>query len=209
MLNIAGPEYDFGSVVFVVLQECEHRRRGLEDDQLDWGLTEVARKKLAEIKAAYDEFGGSAVYWKDLEHEVLETEMPQYIHAAREMNRLERNAFNVWRGGDPLARFFFALAGLVIGSIIIELPFIPIFEVMFAFALAGAGFVYPDIKRFTHEHRHARALNRLIAEAAAYQSNARLHYMTSKEIHDSFTLGAGPTDETTTTTTEVERMKDE
>ena len=35
MLNIAGPEYDFGSVVFVVLEECEHRRRGFDDDELD------------------------------------------------------------------------------------------------------------------------------------------------------------------------------
>ena len=29
MLNLAGREYDFGPVLFAVLQECEHRRRSL------------------------------------------------------------------------------------------------------------------------------------------------------------------------------------
>ncbi|HEX8170886.1 MAG TPA: hypothetical protein VF824_10140 [Thermoanaerobaculia bacterium] len=190
VLNIAGPEYDFGSVVFVVLEECEHRRRGFDDDELEAQLLNVARGKLAKIKAAYDEFGGAASYWKSLETEVLETAMPQYIDHARSMNALERNAYGVWRGGDPLARFVFALIGLVIGSIIIALPFIAIFEAMFAFALAAAGFLYPEINRYTHERRHARTLNRLVADAAAYQRNAKLHYMTTTEIRESFAIGA-------------------
>ena len=59
MLNIAGPEYDFGNVVFAVLQECEHRRRGFDDAELDAQLIATARAKLRKIKAAYDEFGGS------------------------------------------------------------------------------------------------------------------------------------------------------
>ena len=108
MLNIAGPEYDFGSVVFVVLQECEHRRRGFDDDEAEEQLLRVARGKLAKIRQAYDEFGGAPAYWKVLETEVLETAMPQYIDAAREMTALERSNFGVWRGGfRPLT---FALA---------------------------------------------------------------------------------------------------
>jgi hypothetical protein len=188
MLNIAGPEYDFGSIVFVVLEECEHRRRGFDDEELEEQLLATARAKLAKIKAAYDEFGGSPAYWQSLEKEVLETAMPQYVDAAREMNALERSKFGVWRGGDPAARFAFALGGLVLGSIIIELPFIPIFEAMFAFGLTGLGFVYPDLKRYTHERRHMKVLNRLVTDAAAYQQNARLHYMTTTDIRESFTL---------------------
>ena len=82
VLNIAGPEYDFGSVVFVVLQECEHRRRGFESDELEFRMMKTAKEKLAQIKKAYDEFGGSPSYWKTLETEVLSTAMPQYIDAA-------------------------------------------------------------------------------------------------------------------------------
>jgi hypothetical protein len=193
MLNIAGPEYDFGNVVFVVLEECEHRRRGLDDDEADDALMRVARGKLAKIRQAYDEFGGAPAYWKVLETEVLETAMPQYIAAAREMTALERSNFGIWRGGDPAARFTFALAGLLLGSILIALPFVKIVEAMFAFALAFLGFIYPELKRYTHERRHFRMLNRLVTEAARYQQNAKLHYMTTSEIRDSFTIEGGTT----------------
>jgi hypothetical protein len=190
VLNIAGPEYDFGSIVFVVLEECEHRRRGFERDELEFRLTEIAKEKLKKIKAAYDEFGGSAAYWSSLEKEVLQTALPQYIDAAEEMNALERRKFDIWRGGDPAARFTFALIGLIIGSILIALPFVPIFEAMFAFALAAGGFLYPEIKRYTHERRHYRVLNRLVGEAQQYQQNAKLHYMTTTDIRESFSIGA-------------------
>lgn len=201
MLNIAGPEYDFGNVVYVTLQECEHRRRGFEDDELDDALMDVARAKLAKIKQAYDEFGGSPGYWADLENEVLQTAMPQYLAAAREMNAQERSSFGVWRGGDPLARFVFALTGIVISLFLLAVPFLRTFEVMFALLLAAGGALYPEIKRFTHERRHFRALNRLVADAAAYQQNARLHYMTHREIRESFTVGS---EEETSTKRELE-----
>ena len=193
MLNIAGPEYDFGNVVFVVLEECEHRRRGIPDDEAEEALMRVARGKLARIRQAYDEFGGSPAYWKVLEAEVLETAMPQYIDAAREMTALERSNFGVWRGGDPAARFTVALAGLLLGSILLALPFVKIVEAMFAFALAFLGFIYPELKRYTHERRHFRLLNRLVRDAAQYQLNAKLHYMTTSEIRESFTLDGGTT----------------
>ena len=117
--------------------------------------------------------------------------MPQYIHAAREMNALERANFGVWRGGDPAARFAFALGGLLLGSILLALPFITIVEAMFAFALAGVGFIYPELKRFTHERRHFRMLNRLVADATQYQQNAKLHYMTTSDIRESFAIEGG------------------
>lgn len=189
MLNIAGPEYDFGSVVFVVLEECEHRRRGFDDDELDEQLLDVARAKLAKIRAAYDEFGGSPVYWQALETEVMETAITQYIDAAKQMNRLERTGFDVYRAGDLSARFLFALLGLIVGSALVALPFVPIFEAMFAFALTFIGFIYPDLKRYQYERRHFRLLNRLVAEAAAYQRNSKLHYMTTTDIRESFTIG--------------------
>jgi hypothetical protein len=193
MLNIAGPEYDFGSVVFAVLEECEHRRRGFDDEELSKQLLRVAREKLAKIKSAYDEFGGSAGYWSVLQKEVLETAMPQYIAAAREMNSLERSKFGIWRGADPAARIVFAIGGLLIGGIIITLPFFPIIERMFALALGVTGLIYPEIKRYTHERRHFRVLNRLVTEATQYQQNARLHYMTSSDIRESFSTDSATT----------------
>jgi hypothetical protein len=193
MLNIAGPEYDFGSVVFVVLEECEHRRRGFVEGDLSAQLFATARAKLAKVKAAYDEFGGSPVYWKALEKEVLETAMPQYVIAAAEMNALELSKFDVWRGGDPLARVAFGVGGLLLGSGMMFVPYVRMFEAVFAIGFAGTGLLFPEIKRWTHERRHTRTLNRLVADAAAYQQNARLHYMTTTDIRDSFTIGESST----------------
>jgi hypothetical protein len=182
MLNIAGPEYDYAQVVFAVLQECEHRRRSFDDDEFESRTLECAREKLASVKKAYDEFSGSATYWDGLQKEVMSVVVPQYIVSAREITQRERRGFGVWRNGDVLARAVFALIGLTIGGIIIELPFIPIFERMFAFALTFLGFIYPELVRFMYERRHTRALNRLITTSAKYQENARIQYMTTDEI---------------------------
>lgn len=186
MLNIAGPEYDFAQVLFAVLQECEHRRRGIEGESIDRELRAIAAEKLSSIRAAYNEFGGSPQYWQDLEKEVVDTALPQYIPAAADMNEMERNGFGVFRRGDPAARLIFALGGLLIGSLIIALPFIPIVEDLFAFALTAVGFFYPDIVHFTYERRHVQLLNRLVADAGRYQTTAKLHYMTTKQIRESF-----------------------
>lgn len=188
MLNIAGPEYDFAHVVFAVIQECEHRRRGLSENAAE-ELSAIARGKLARIRAAYDEFGGSNEYWSALQTEVLETALPQYIPAALEMNTLERSGWGVFRRGDLAARILFAVGGLFLGLLFVLVPYLRVLEGLFAVGFAMGGFFYPDLVRFMHERRHARLLNRLVVDAAAYQQNAKLHYMTSRQIRDSFSLG--------------------
>ena len=157
----------------------------------------MAKEKLAKIKEAYDEFGGSPAYWKVLQREVIDTAMPQCIQAAGEMNALERSKFGIWRGADPASRIVFAIGGLLVGGIVIALPFFPIVERVFALGLGGLGLFYPELKRYTHERRHFRVLNRLVTEAAQYQQNAKLHYMTSTDTRASFAmesegLAAGP-----------------
>lgn len=192
MLNIAGPEYDYASVVFVILQECEHRRRSWDDEEVEAQTMATAREKLASVKAAYDEFGGSISYWQRLQKEVLDVVMPQYVEAARTANEREKSGYGIWRGGDPGARAAFALVGLLIGSVIISMPWIPIAEDMFAFALTAGGALFPDMVRYTHQRRHAHVLNRLISESASYQENARLHYMTLDDIQKSLVPGEDP-----------------
>src|SRR3954469_1150401 len=133
MLNLAGTSYDYGNVLFAVLQECEHQRRALLPNEAAARLAEIAREKLAAIRASYEERGGSPGYWSQLEREVLATALPQYVPDALEQNRLERTRYDLWRQGDPAARALFGLLGLVLGGLIIAAPFIPIFEDTFAF----------------------------------------------------------------------------
>ncbi len=108
------------------------------------------------------------------------------------MTELERSGFGVFRQGDLAARCLFALAGLTIGGIIVALPFIPIMEDMFAFALMAGGFVYPDLKRFLFEHRHMRALNALVTESARYQQTSGVHFVSTSKLTESLQPGPAP-----------------
>jgi hypothetical protein len=182
MLNVAGPSFDFGNVLFAVLQECEHVRRALLPNEAQGRLTEAARRKLAEIQESYLENGGTPGYWEELEREVLETSLPAYIPEAIEQTRLEKSGYGVWRRGDAAARALFTLGGLVLGGLIVAAPFIPIWEDAFAFILAVGGLLYPEIKQLVADFRHSRLLNRTIADAEKYQKNARIHYMSEARL---------------------------
>src|SRR6185369_8895942 len=118
MLNLAGSSFDFGQVLFAVLTDCEHRRRSLAPEEAAEKLLEAAREKLAEIHESYVECGGTEDYFRDLEREVLETALPQYVPRAVEQTRREREGYDLWRGGDPVARAAFTLLGLVLGGLI-------------------------------------------------------------------------------------------
>jgi hypothetical protein len=192
MLNLAGASYDFGNVLFAVLQECEHKRRALLPNEAETRLREIARAKLAEIHESYAECGGTETYWQDLEREVIETTLPQYVSSAVEQNRLEKSNYDLWRQGDLAARLLFGLLGLVIGGLIIAAPFIPIFEDAFAFLLAAGGFLYPEIKKTYSDFRHSRTLNRLIAQAEAYQKDQRLHYMSEARLQEELEAVTAP-----------------
>jgi hypothetical protein len=183
MLNVAGPSFDFGNVLFAVLQECEHVRRGLLPDEAEERLLEAARRKLAEIRESYSEHGGTPGYWEQLEREVLETSLPAYIPEAIEQTRLERSGYDVWRRGDAGARALFLLAGLVIAGLLLRVPFLPAWEKgAFFFILALGGLLYPEVKQLVDDFRHSRFLNRMVAEAEKYQKNSRIHYMSEARL---------------------------
>ena len=184
MLNLAGPAYDLGDVLFAVLQECEHARRAFAPDEASKRLRETARAKLDEIHESYEESGGTETYWRLVEREVMETALPQYIPAAIEQTRLEADNYDLWRQGDPLARAAFGILGLVIGGLIIALPWIPRIENTFAFFLAVAGFLYPEIRKTFSDHRHSRMLNRLVVQAEKYQRNEKIQYMSEARLQE-------------------------
>jgi hypothetical protein len=209
ILNCAGQSFDFGHVNFAVLHECEHRRRGLLPAHLDAALVDMARSKLAEVHDSYVEAGGTTSYWEALEHEILETTMPQYIAAAREQNRLEKCNYELWRGGDLVSRSVMALAALTIGGIIVALPFIPIFEDAFAFFLALVAWFYPELKRLMFEHRHARVLNRLIVDAERYQHDHRIHYVSQAALDEAFRTPALPDRSEVLDVQALDRTRDE
>ena len=183
MLNLAGSSYDLGSVLFAVLQDAEHRRRSVSDEEAEEKLLEHARRKLDEIEESYRESGGTKGYWQELEREVLETAMPQYVAWAIAQNRLERNQYHVWRGGDPLARVAFGVGGLLLGAGLIALK-LPFLVDTLGLGLALGGLSYPDLTRLVHDYRHTRRLNRLVTEAERYQKDQRIHYVSNAKLEE-------------------------
>ncbi len=195
VINTAGSQFAFGRVVFEVLKDFEHRRRSFAPDTFDAETRTCAAEKLAEIRESYEELGGSKAYWDALEQEVLDNVTTQYIAHARPYTELEAANFNVWRGGDLVSRFVFALGGLTLGGVIIALPFIPIFEDAFAFALCFGGFIYPDLKRYIFERRHARELNRLVSESTEYQKSQSYEFVSTARLNEALSLEPHESDE--------------
>ncbi len=173
----------FAAGLYQVLRSCEHRRRALAGDDAEARLREAAENELDSIERSERGAGASPSYWQALRDEVLGTALPQYLPAALRQNELERSGYGVWRQGDLLARAVFALAGLTIGGIIIAVPFIPIFEEAFAFLLALAGFLYPELRRLGCDRQHARLLNRLLREAAMFQAS-RQRALSEAALHE-------------------------
>lgn len=168
-LNLAGPQFDFPAVLYIVLQECEYRRRSFPAAELEKSLMETATTRLAEMEPAFTEAGGLPSYWDALEKEVLYTIMPRYVRRSIEQNRLEESGYDVWRNGDLVARATFAFGALAVGGLILAAPFIPIFEDAFAFTLALVSWFYPDLKRLLDDSKHTKTLNRLIDQGRKYQ----------------------------------------
>ena len=186
MLNTAGSKYDFGSVIFAVLEECEHRRRSYGEEEAPARLREVAVEKLEEIHRGYAEAGGTASYWQRLETEVLETVMPQYIEHAVAQNELERTGFGTWRGGDIIARILFIALGVVLGLATQRIPWVRVLWEPLTILFATGGAFYPEMRSWMGRRRFSYKLNDLILDGEAYQKNNRIHYLSEADLETLF-----------------------
>ena len=180
----AGSAYNYSNVIFAVLQDCEHRRRSFAFAEEEAGekLMECAREQLRRVGAGYlDDGVGSPAYWRELEKEVLETVMPQYIPAAIEQNRRELRGYGVWRGGDLVARVLFAFTALIIAAFLLRVPVLPFWSKGFNFLLVLAAWFLPELLRMVSEHKHYRLLNRLVHEGEKYQ-RTRARYISAADL---------------------------
>src|SRR5262245_2558445 len=77
--------------------------------------------------------------------------------------------FGVWRGGDVYARIAFVFIGLAVGGLCLRLPFIPIWEKWFPFALAAGSWWLPDAQVAWHRRRYARRLGAIGSDVGSRQ----------------------------------------
>ena len=160
-------EFAIGKIAIDVLAQLErHREAAVRDPAATARAVETA---LAPVRAAYLDSQLPPVYFEALERE-LQTALPAAWRAiAVPFTALEARRFGIWRGGDLGARLAYVLAGLVLGGLIVWLPFIPIWEKWVPFALAGAGWWLPDASVAWHRRRYARDLGRIARRLAGSQ----------------------------------------
>ena len=180
MINLIS-EFDVANMVHAVLADCEHRRPAISGN-FEATMEANARRKLDASRAAFVDAGGDPKYWNTVEEEVLRTALPQYIRIAEEQNRLQANHYDVWHRGDLAARATFALAGLVIGGIIVAVPFIPITIDAFAFFLAICSWFYPDLKKLFYDFRYMRKLNAILKEAVEFQQRTSMEFLSAGPV---------------------------
>lgn len=160
-------EFSARNVATEVIASLERRREAVAGDQAEVGA-EVERT-LALLRVAYRESALPMSYFTALEEEIRQTLPARWRSAAAAFTALERRGYGSWRGGDVYARVVYVFAGLMLGGICVALPFIPIWEKWFPFALALGGWWLPDLQASWHRRRYGRELGRIVQAVSGRQ----------------------------------------
>lgn len=167
------------TVALEVIGHLERRREILANDAA--GVEAEIRRALVPMREEYLACELPPAYFDALERELVASLPAKWRAAAAPFTALEKRAFGAWREGDVVARLTYVFAGLTIGGLCVWLPFIPIWEKWFPFALATLGWWLPDAQARWHRRRYARRLGALVQQLGAAQP-ALDRYMTIQEL---------------------------
>jgi len=160
-------EFAVKKVAADVLAQLErHRQAAVRDEATT--AREVAAA-LEPVRRAYGDSQLPAVYFDGLEGELKSTLPAAWRAIAVPFTELEARRFGSWRGGDLGARLTYVFAGLVLGGLLVWLPFIPIWEKWVPFAMGVGGWWLPDAQAAWHRRRYGRELGEIARRAAAAQ----------------------------------------
>lgn len=130
---------------------------------------------LEPVRAAYREAELPREYMDALTTEILQSVPDRWRAAAERFSSLEAREFNLWRGGDPIARLTYVFLAMLIGGLMIWAPFIPIWDKWFPFVLAGGAWWLPTVQVAAQKRRYARALGSIAQDVAAAQPRLDEH----------------------------------
>jgi hypothetical protein len=160
-------EFSAQTVTLEVLAHLERRRPGIAADEAR--IRAEVEAALVPVERAYAEAQLPLTYFEALAKELRESIPARWRACAEPYTALERREFGLWRGGDPVARLTYVLAGLLVGSLIVAAPFIPIWEKWFPFVLAIGAWWVPTVQTVWHRRRYARALGEIAHELGKAQ----------------------------------------
>jgi hypothetical protein len=150
-----------------VLAHLERRRAEIAADEA--AVRGELERALAPLRQAYEESALPPAYFAALEQELAGILPARWQAAAVAFTAAEQRAFGSWRGGDVYARVTYVFVGLLVGGLCVRLPFIPIWEKWFPFALAAGSWWLPDAQAAWHRRRYARRLGEIVSDVGSRQ----------------------------------------
>lgn len=168
--------YRLGELTAHVLGLLERRREGFAEwnDEAEAKLTEAAKEALREAGLQFAEIADDKAYWARIEHTVLTAVLPRYFQAAKAEHELEKQKFNLWRGGDFISRVAYGGAGLV-AALIVWRTAIPDYLEPLPLAFFIGGPLLPDLQIWFAKRRY-RARVRSVIESMHEEDSAREQY---------------------------------
>ena len=160
-------KYQMGSVGRFLLDQFELRRPGLKSwtPEIEGEFRIQAEAEIAQMERQVHEIGiDDQPYWQRVRRVVDEILLPRYGKLAQEQIDLQAREYGIWRGGDLLARAAFAGAGLVLGIICVELPYIPVQVRWFPVLPFLAGPLFPDVVTALYARRYRKKLAAIVQD---------------------------------------------
>lgn len=168
--------YRLAELTAHVLALLERRREGFAEwnAQTEAQLTQAAEEALKEAGKQFAELADDAPYWGRIEHTVLTAVLPRYFQVAKQEQALEKNKYDLWRGGDFISRVMYGGAGLL-AAVIVWRTVIPDYLEPLPLAFFIGGPLLPDLQIWFAKRRYQQKLSAVI-ESMREEDSAREQY---------------------------------
>lgn len=160
-------KYSLAAVGRYLLEQFELRRPGIREwtPELEASLRQQAEAELVTMERQLKELEiDDPQYWQRVRRVVDDILLPRYAKAVTEQLALEKREYGLWRGGDLVARGIYGVAGFILGIIIVEVPYIPIYAKWFPAVTLLAGPLLPDAVVGVHRLRYKLKLSGIVRD---------------------------------------------
>ena len=185
-------KYRLATVGRFLLDAFERRRPALAQwtPQVEAALRHEAEEELVQMEHQLKDLGvDDSKYWHRVRAVIEDILLPRYAAVAKEEIALAKRDYGIWRGGDLVARGVFAVAGLVLGIFVVEMPYIPVYEKWFPALLLVGGPMFPDAAMWWYRRRFQKKLDAIVRDLAK-ASDSLDTYRPLSELQESLGMSA-------------------
>jgi hypothetical protein len=156
-----------------LLQTFENSRPGLTGEMLQEGgvagfFCELYEKEVGSLRDRIAHLGHLSAdereeLFQRVDDRIRRVVLPGYARLASGFTPRERNDFYLApEGVHGVERLAWAVAGLVLGALVVEAPFIPLWSKEWVLVFGIGGFVFPTLRRYFALRRYQHQLNDLV-----------------------------------------------